>query len=299
MTVLVEVPPHHDLRQVLGPLRTVVGDRCMRSLVDGTVWRATRTPDGPATGRDRSVGPRRVAADAWGPGADWLLAHAADLVGARDDVEGFDALAARHPVVAAIHHDRPGLRLTRCLAVFEVALPIVIAQKVTGIEAKRSWRAVVDRYGSPAPGPLPFRLRVPPSAEVIADLGYERFHPIGIERRRAETMRAVARVADRLDSDRPDLAEVLRSIDGVGPWTVANIVTLALGDADAVPVGDYHIPDHVCFALAGEQRGTDERMLELLAPFAPHRGRVVRLLHRAKAPQRRGPRLAPIDNRRR
>jgi hypothetical protein len=48
----------------------------------------------------------------------------------------------------------------------------------------------------------------------------------------------------------------------------------------------------VSFALAGEPRGGDERMLELLAPFAGHRGRVTRLIEASgvRAP-RRGPRM--------
>jgi 3-methyladenine DNA glycosylase/8-oxoguanine DNA glycosylase len=294
--LVVEVPPHHDLRQTLGPFRPP-GDRSTRFMVDGTVWRATRTPDGPATGRYRPVGRGRVAVDAWGAGAGWLLAHAAELIGARDDVTGFAELAARHPVVAALHHDHPGYRLPRSLAVYEALLPVVVAQKVTSAEAREAWKAIQYRYGTPAPGPM--RLRVPPAPEVLADLGYARFHPLGLERKRAETLMAVARAADRLDAARPDVLDVVRSIPGVGPWTAAHVAHAALGDADAVAVGDYHLPDHVCFALAGEQRGTDERMLELLAPFAPHRGRVVRLLHRAKAPQRKGARLAPMDHRRR
>jgi 3-methyladenine DNA glycosylase/8-oxoguanine DNA glycosylase len=67
---------------------------------------------------------------------------------------------------------------------------------------------------------------------------------------------------------------------------------VALGDADAVSVGDYHLPNTVAFALAGEARADDERMLELLAPFAGHRGRVVRLIEGSgiTAP-RRGPRM--------
>jgi hypothetical protein len=34
----------------------------------------------------------------------------------------------------------------------------------------------------------------------------------------------------------------------------------------------------VCWALAREPRGTDERMLELLEPYRGHRGRVQALL---------------------
>jgi 3-methyladenine DNA glycosylase/8-oxoguanine DNA glycosylase len=45
-----------------------------------------------------------------------------------------------------------------------------------------------------------------------------------------------------------------------------------------VSVGDFHIPNTVAWALAGEARGTDARMLELLEPYAGHRGRVCDLL---------------------
>src|SRR5256885_363268 len=48
--------------------------------------------------------------------------------------------------------------------------------------------------------------------------------------------------------------------------------------ANAVPVGDYHLPHMVGYALDGTPRSTDERMLELLEPYSGHRGRVIRLL---------------------
>jgi 3-methyladenine DNA glycosylase/8-oxoguanine DNA glycosylase len=74
-------------------------------------------------------------------------------------------------------------------------------------------------------------------------------------------------------------------------------VTLrALGDPDAVSVGDAHLSNVVAFALTGAPRGTDERMLELLAPWAGHRARVVRLLEASGiTPPRYGPRVASRD----
>ena len=67
---------------------------------------------------------------------------------------------------------------------------------------------------------------------------------------------------------------------------------MALGDADAVSLGDYHLPHLVAWALAGKPRGSDELMLELLEPYRGHRGRVLRLLQLAgiTAP-RFGPRM--------
>jgi 3-methyladenine DNA glycosylase/8-oxoguanine DNA glycosylase len=171
---------------------------------------------------------------------------------------------------------------------------------VTGLEAKRAWRGLVGRWGEPGPGPLR-NLRVPPAPAVLAALPYHALHDLGVERRRAETLRAVARNARRLDEAAAlPAAEARRrlcAVGGVGQWTAAEVARTALGDADAVSVGDYHLPHVVCFALAGERVGDDARMLDLLAPFAPHRGRVCRLLETAGlGPPRRGPRLAPTPS---
>ena len=84
------------------------------------------------------------------------------------------------------------------------------------------------------------------------------------------------------------------AIPGIGGWTAAEVLARSFGDPDIVSVGDYHLPHLVCWALAGEPRGTDERMLKLLEPFRGQRGRLVRLLEAAgvRAPSY-GPRLAP------
>ena len=70
----------------------------------------------------------------------------------------------------------------------------------------------------------------------------------------------------------------LLAFPGIGPWSAAEVANVALGDPDAVSVGDYHLKNQVSWALAGEPRGTDERMLELLEPWRGHRGRVLRLI---------------------
>jgi 3-methyladenine DNA glycosylase/8-oxoguanine DNA glycosylase len=122
------------------------------------------------------------------------------------------------------------------------------------------------------------------------------FHQCGVERRRADTVRVAATYAARLDDavtlPRDDALARLTALPGVGVWTAAEVAQVALGDADAVSVGDYHLPNTVAWALAGEARADDNRMLELLEPFRPHRARVIRLLEAAGiAAPKFGPRM--------
>lgn len=288
------IRPRHaiDLALTLGPLCRGRRDPTMRVGASG-IWRATRTPEGPVATHLRSSG-NEIAVRAWGPGSAWALAAAPVLVGATDDDRDFRPL---HPKVAELHRRLPGLRISRSNAVVEALVPTIIEQKVQGTAAKRSYRALVCTWGEPAPGPAgDAGLLLPPSPRFLADAPSYAFHPFGLERKRADAIRRACSYAHRLEETTTmavaDARLRLCALPGVGPWSAAEIAMVALGDADAVSIGDYHLPHDVSWALAGEARGTDERMLELLEPFAGHRGRVIRLLMAAgiRAP-RYGPRL--------
>ena len=280
-----------DLGLTLAVLRRGHGDPTIR-VASGAVVRATRTPDGPGTISIRTDG-TLVRGDAWGPGATWLIDGLPELVGLGDEAHAF---RPRSPLLAHLARRLAGLRLPRTGNVVEALVPAILEQKVTGTEAFGAYRRLVRRYGERAPGP--WDLWVPPSAETLAALPYHAFHPLGVERRRADTVRRAAAHAPRLRElvDAPlDLAyDRLTALPGVGPWTAAEVALRALGDRDAVSVGDFHLPHLVSWALAGEPRGSDARMLELLEPYRGHRARVVRLLEASgiRAP-RYGPRLAP------
>jgi 3-methyladenine DNA glycosylase/8-oxoguanine DNA glycosylase len=261
----------------------------MRFAADG-VWRATRTPAGPATIRLHGGG-QRVEVEAWGPGAEWAVEQAPELIGAEDSEDGFES---RHPVVAEVRRRLRGLRVGRSHAVVESLVPTVLEQKVQGVQARRSYARLVRFLGERAPGPVP--LLLPPEPARVAALPYYVFHRFNVERRRAETVRLVARHARRLEETTSmppfDATRRLRALPGIGAWTVAEVSLVALGDADAVSIGDYHLPHHVAWALAGEARADDARMLELLEPYRGHRGRVIRLLVAGHpGPPRFGPRL--------
>jgi endonuclease III len=279
-----------DLVATLGPLVHGRADRTTRLAPDEAAL-AFRTPDGPAALLLRLEHPGVVTARAWGSGAEHAIASAAELVGEEDRPELFDP---QHAVLADLVRRHPGLRLPRTRRVLHALVPTILEQKVTGTEAYRSYGSLLRRYGEPAPGPL--ALVLPPSPAALAALPYHAFHPLGVERRRADVIRRAAARANALESA-ATVAEAgrrLGSLPGIGQWTVAEVLRVAFGDPDAVSVGDFHVPNMVAWALAGEPRAGDARMLELLEPYRGQRGRVQRLLElgRIVAP-RRGPRLAP------
>ncbi len=281
-----------DLRRTLAPLGRGPGDRTIR-FAAARAWWATRTQDGPATVALVHAGDK-LRAEAWGPGAERALAGVPALVGLAQDPAALDGA---HPAVAHLARRFPGVRIPRTGAVLESLVPAVLEQKVIGEEARRALFELVRRYGEAAPGPPELGLRLPPAAATLAALPYYAYHPLGVERRRAELIRRVASRAAWfeaiVDLPLPEGYARLTAVPGIGPWTAAEVGVRALGDVDAVSIGDFHLPNLVAFALAGEPRGTDARMLELLEPYRGHRALVIRLLELSgiRAP-RYGPRLS-------
>ncbi len=177
-------------------------------------------------------------------------------------------------------------------------MPAVLEQKITGLEAVRVRRRMAFAFGEPAPGPAEHLtgLRLPPAPDRLAALAYFDLHPVGLERRRAEVIIRLAGRASAIERlatvASADARTRLERLPGIGPWTAAEVARVAWGDPDAISVGDYHIPNLVAFALAGEPRGDDARMLELLEPYRGQRGRVQRLLELSGIrPPRYGPRM--------
>ncbi|MGF1466575.1 MAG: DNA-3-methyladenine glycosylase family protein [Sandaracinaceae bacterium] len=265
---------------------------------DGGVWWGIQTEGGPAGVHYRWEGAAAVRVEGFGPGGEAAVARAEDHLGVRDDPTVFQT---DDPVLAPLLQRNPGLRFGRTMQIMDVLVATIIAQKVTGAGAYRSYRDLVFRHGVKLDAPVP--LWAPPSAETLTGLGYYDFHPLGVERKRAMTILRIARRARSLEGmvqrgDGELRARLLR-LPGVGPWTAETVLSVALGDPDAVPTGDYNLPDMVAWTLAGEARADDDRMLELLEPFRPHRGRVVRLLLlTGRKPPRFGPRLPVRDIRR-
>lgn len=263
---------------------------------DGITWRAARTPAGIGTVAIR-VEPTRIRAAAWGPGAPWLIEHLPRLCGAADDPDGFDP--SRHPLIEAVHRRHPRLRVGRTDLVFDALACAVFEQKVTGIQAFGAWRSILTWFGERAPGPTPVPMFAPPAHwHAIPSWAW---HRAGVEPPQSRTVTAAARRRGAIEravaARAADADRILTSLPGIGVWTSAETRIRALGDADAVSFGDYHLAHQVGFALTGH-RVDDDGMRELLEPWRGHRQRVIRLIGLSgRHEPRRGPRLHPEDHR--
>lgn len=290
-----DLPARIDVAGTLARVRRGPHDPTLRLLPD-EIWWATRSAGGPASLRI-VTSDLRVEASAWGPGADAVLDGLADLIGLGDPHLDF---RTDHPVVERWWREHQDIRIPRTRAVQETLVASVLEQRVTMFEARRSQEQLIDRWGEPAPGPHSVGLRLPPEPKALAGADNYDLHVVGIEQDRADTVRRVAASATFLDGlvnvPLPQARNHLMEVPGAGPWSAAEVALVALGDADAVPLGDAQLPAAVTFALSGEAVDDDEAMLEALEPFSGDRGRVLLLMAAAgvAAPER-GPRYAPRD----
>ncbi|MFT4085643.1 MAG: LysR family transcriptional regulator [Gordonia sp. (in: high G+C Gram-positive bacteria)] len=274
-----------NLRATLGLHQRGFHDPSTVFAPDGSVFRASHTPDGPGTLAVR-IDDGVVVGRAWGPGAEWLLDGMPAALGEGDDPSSLPTVSS---VVTSLAQRAVGLRFGRTDLVWEALVATIMEQKVTGSEAYRGWSYLLNRYGEPAPGPV--RMRVPPPRPVWREITEADWHRSGLEPVRMRTIRSAARI------DVESKAAVLTALPGVGVWTAAHVRIRALGDVDAVPYGDYHLPAVVGTTLIGK-KVDDAGMAELLEPFAGHRYRVVRLCELyGRRPERRGSRMSTRDYR--
>ena len=173
-------------------------------------------------------------------------------------------------------------------AVWEALLPAILEQRITGTEAWRNYRRLVRAHGAPAPGPLGLLL-APDAGRWSRRCRRGASPALGIEPRRGALLRRIAREAPRFEALGSGRAAPRRrrrgrggpgrgaaGPPGIGPWTAAEVTLRALGDPDAVSVGDAHLV---------ERRGLR----------ADRRARAART-SRCSSCSRRGPATAPASS---
>lgn len=148
---------------------------------------------------------------------------------------GADALL--RPLVEA----RPGLRVPGAWDPFELGVRAILGQQVSVAGASTLAGRVAARFGRPFDSARAGVTHLFPRPEDLAEADLA---AIGIPRRRAQALRAFAAALAGgqlvLDGAAPpeQVRERLRSIPGIGAWTVEYVSMRALGDPDAFPAAD-------------------------------------------------------------
>jgi 3-methyladenine DNA glycosylase/8-oxoguanine DNA glycosylase len=284
----------YNLLQTLGPLMRGNGDPSFSSRMDG-LWMAYTTAEGPVTLRLTGTGTGAAAhtpepfvdAQAWGPGSAAALAAVPRLLGAEDDWSGFDEPAFHATLPRMVREARRrnlAIRLPSTGRLIDCLVPTILEQKVTVIEARRGFRYLMYRYGSPAPAAgtaTPAGLLVRPTPEQWLRIPSWDWHKAGVGPQRSATVMRALRSAVALERlaalPAAEAAAKMQTIPGIGEWTAAEVVQRTHGCPDSIAVGDYHLAADVGAALTG-QRTDDAGMLALLEPWKGHRQRVVRMI---------------------
>ena len=293
-TRVVETTLPIDLRRSFGSLDRGRGDPTTHWLSDLEVFRATRTPEGLAVAHFRAQTMHRVKVRSFGPGAEWMLERAPEHLGSKDTLEGFNPQG----LVQELARRFPALRMIRTNLLIEPLVLAILEQKVPGKDALMSHRALIRTFGEVIEAPDAPKLAVLPPPKTLATLASFQLREAGVDGKRSAALQEATKRAARLErlvieGSAVEARRILQLLPGIGPWTAAESTRVAMGDPDAISVGDYHVPNLVAWNLAGEPRANDERMLELLEPYVGHRARVVQLLMASgTGAPKYGPRIA-------
>ena len=209
------------------------------------------------------------------------LDDARGWIGWYDDPPDLAELTAGHRALQHAARRVGVVRLSRLPRVQEAVGRAVLGQLVQGIEARRSTSQLAAAIGQAAAHDL----WCWPTSTALGRTPAYAMRRCGISLRGATALHASALDDTQLERVRADFGALdrrLRAIRGIGVWTSAE-TRLALGDPDAVSVGDDNLYETVCHGLAGTrpEECSDELMLELLEPYRGQRGRVIRLVVRA------------------
>ena len=192
--------------------------------------------------RDYSVGVR--IAVSLGPALTTILARIKAMLDTRADPAEIDGHLATDPLLAPLVALWPGTRVPGAFDGFECGVRTILGQQISVAAATTLAGRIAGRFGRGIVTPDPTLNRAFPTPEVMTEATVADLMGLGLTNRRAETVRAFARVvADgrvRLEpgSDPDQVRAELLAVPGIGDWTAEYLLLRAVGWPDAFPGGD-------------------------------------------------------------
>ena len=191
------------------------------------------------------------------------------------DLTAFLAVAGADPLLHALVHDRPAIRLPRLVDLFEAIVRAIVGQQVSVSGATTVVDRLVRRFGTPIDDRL---FRFPTPAQIgsadIADIT-----PLGLTRAKAAALVGSGRamrdgVISRatLETATPEQAQCdLDALPGIGPWTASYVRLRALGDPDVFLEGDLGVLKALQKALGRDRLVRPAEALAIAERWRPWR----------------------------
>jgi 3-methyladenine DNA glycosylase/8-oxoguanine DNA glycosylase len=246
----------------------------------GVVHRLLHAGDEPVLVRVAQLSPDRVLFGGQGSTralADWGIERMRLALGIDQDLRPFYERFRFDPLIGASVRANPGLRAAGKPDPFEALAWAICEQLIEFERAAAIERRLVFKLGRrcSASG-----MRDAPAADVLAEQAPALLSSVDLSESRAIALvRAAREVAcGRVDLHDPDHERGwrrLRSIRGIGSWTLQMLALTGQGRLDQLPAGDLAFLKLVGrLRSAGDPwaRASEEEVMEVFAPYAPWAG---------------------------
>lgn len=204
--------------------------------------------------------------------SDWARSHAKALVDATADVTPIELHLARDRRLRRIVLVQRGLRIPGTTDPFELAVRAILGQQISVAGARALAARVAARFGRPLARPTTTLKTSFPTPQALRMGAIEE---LGVPRSRARAIRRISELvvtgdlALRRGVSPQAVVHQLLEVPGVGPWTASYIALRALGDGDALAVGDLGLRQ----VLGTKERPmTQKEMARAAEPWRPWRG---------------------------
>ena len=191
------------------------------------------------------------------------------------DLTPFYSLLSKIPRLRALKDNLYGLKPTRPVTLFEMAVTAITEQQISLAAANKIRSRIEQKFGEPVADRWVF-----PEPQTLAEATFEDLRSCGLSRQKTQYILDLAGkiaggtldldILKKLDDDKA--REIIMNLRGFGRWSADYILIRGLARPDCVPVDDLGIRDMVGEYLGNGERVSASEVTEKLEPFRPYRG---------------------------